>query len=118
MSRIKQERDTLTPGLRKFNDKLDRGLAGVTEHHATRAQSKMKTNARWTDRTTVARTGLGAKAFHEELHHSIVLYHTAPYGIWLEIANNGRYQIIMPTVLAEGVATMNSCRGLLERLGA
>ncbi len=110
--------DTLTPGLARFDDRLDRGLAGVTEYHATRAQAQMKTNARWTDRTSVARNGLGAKAIHERLRHTIVLYHTAPYGIWLEVANNGRYQIIMPTVLSQGVATMNSCRGLLERLGA
>ncbi len=114
---IRITEDSLTPGIASFPDKLDRGLTAVTEYHATRAEAHMRANAPWTDRTTNARNGLNATAVHAPLHHVIVCHHTVPYGIWLEVANNGKYRIIIPTILSEGRATMATIDGLLGRLG-
>src|SRR4051812_496159 len=48
----------------------------------------MKTNAPWSDRTTDARAGLTASAIEHPTHPYIVVYHTVPYGVWLEIRWN------------------------------
>ncbi len=109
--------DSLSPNLVAFPDKVDRALAGVTEYHATRAEGYMRENAPWTDRTSVARNGLFATAEHEHLHHTIICYHTARYGIWLEVAHNGQYRIIVPTIVDQGRETMETVRGLFRRIG-
>lgn len=114
---IRITEDTLTPGIDGIPKKLDRGLVAVTEFHATRAEAYMRANAPWTDRTTNARNGLNAVAVHAPLRHVIVCHHTMPYGIWLEVANGGKYRIIIPTIKDQGRATMATIRGLLGRLG-
>lgn len=55
-------------------------------------------HAPWTDRTSAARNGL--KAFVEVEKGKIlgILATRAPYGIWLEIANGGKYKIIRPSL--------------------
>lgn len=116
MSRVIITSDTLTPGVTSFPERVDRGLAAITERGATQSEGQMRLNAPWTDRTSNARNGLFAKAFHEDLRHIVTLFHTVPYGIWLEVANDKKYQIIMPTVLAQGRVIMATCQGLLDRL--
>ncbi|OBC11466.1 hypothetical protein A5784_35145 [Mycobacterium sp. 852013-50091_SCH5140682] len=49
-------------------------------------------------------------------HKSILFSHGVDYGIWLEISNNGKDQIIMPTVAAQGKKLMKSLRGTLNTL--
>ena len=67
------------------------------ERVATFAESQMRAKAPWTDRTGNARAGL--RAVHLDLgsQHAIVLYHTMPYGFWLEVAHDGKYAILGPT---------------------
>lgn len=62
---------------------------------AAEAETYMRTHAKWTDRTGAARgslnatiDGLGGSVFE------LVLAHGVPYGIWLEVANDGRYSIL------------------------
>jgi len=63
-------------------------------------QSSAQANARWTDRTGNARQGLTGVAEIDGSTIVITLFHTMSYGIWLEIANAGRYAIIMETIYA------------------
>lgn len=64
-------------------------------------QDEMRTNAPWTDRTANARTGLFTVT-QKASKDLVVLYlshgHTIEYGKWLELANQGKYAIIMPTL--------------------
>lgn len=108
--------DALSPRLRVANERLDLGVKAAVEYHATIAEAHMRTNAPWTDRTTNARNGLMATAVHSPFRHAIVLYHSVPYGIWLEIRNQGRYAIIMPTVHEQGQALMTTLRDLLRSM--
>jgi len=87
-------------------------VEAVLEYHAGNAQNQMRTKAPWTDRTGNARGGLFAQVFKEGLTRGIVLYHTMPYGIWLEVRFSGKYRIIVPTVNTTGKKVMTTLRGL------
>lgn len=116
MARIRMVYDTLRPGLRKFPSEVDRAISASVNRSASKGETHMKTHAPWTDRTTLARTTLGAVAFSENPKYVIVLFGGAPYQIWLEIAMNGRYAIIIPSLLRVGYETMDDLRMLFRRM--
>ena len=95
---VRIRRDTLSDGLDEFDENAIQAIQLVLDYWATRAMTQMKTNAPWTDRTTNARNGLMAKRFEDGDSFSLVLWHTVPYGIWLEVRWSGRYAIIGPTL--------------------
>lgn len=97
-------------------DKFDRAMKGATAYHATEGVKYMKENAPWTDRTTAARNGLFTVPRSTDTKHEITFSHTVPYGIWLEIANSGKYEIIMPSVRHIGNLYMQRLRGLLGKM--
>jgi hypothetical protein len=91
--------DTLSPGLKRVLPKVDAGVALAFDAMEAKAETYARTNAPWTDRTGNARAGLFAK--HQAIpmvEHRLVVYHTMPYGYWLEVRWSGRYAIIGPTV--------------------
>lgn len=90
--------NTLSPGLDSFDDQAMRAIKMVMEFWAARAVTQMRQNARWTDRTANARNGLASKTYVDSESASLVLYHTMPYGIWLEVRWSGQYAIIGPTL--------------------
>lgn len=74
-------------------------------------ETAAKTNAPWTDRTALARGGLRGYTSEEpadgypteELAATVValyLSHQMDYGAFLELANSGRYAVILPTLEA------------------
>jgi hypothetical protein len=115
-SNIRIVMDTLSPNLAAFPLKLDTAVGAVMQYHETTVQDYARSNAPWTDRTTNARGGLFAKAYRSAKAHGIVLYHTVPYGIWLEVRWGGKYRIIVPTIQKQGVAVMRTLQGVLARM--
>jgi hypothetical protein len=107
--------DTLTPGLKKFPDALDRAVAQTMDYFAPRVEGYARQNAPWHDQTGNARSGLRATTEHAGNQHTLILFHSVPYGIWLEVRWNGRYAIIGPTIDAQGPQLMNALRGVVER---
>ena len=95
-------------------DKVDRVIKAIVDRNAIEGTAYMKENAPWTDRTTAARNGLHTVPAHYADRHEITFSHTVPYGIWLEIANSGKYEIIMPSVVHQG---RNIMRNLERTLG-
>lgn len=94
---------------------MDAALAAIIVRNAARGERNMKNNARWTDRTGNARQGLHGTPERERLKkYSIVLSHTVPYGIWLEVRWNGRYAIIQPTLVWQGNATMRDVANIFQ----
>lgn len=55
-------------------------------------------NAPWADRTGDARAGLATEVYTDGESVILDLYHTVDYGLWLEVIQNGRFAIIMPTL--------------------
>lgn len=57
-------------------------------------------NAPWQDRTGDARSGLTAEVSHSAGDIVLTLGHTVDYGLWLEVIQNGKFAIIIPTLEA------------------
>lgn len=92
--------DSLTPSLQRLLPRVDAAVDIVFDHNEAVAETKMRTNAPWTDRTGNARNGLFAQHESEPMvKHSLTLYHTMSYGYWLEIRWSGKYAIIGPTMV-------------------
>lgn len=88
-------------------ERIDSMVGTVIEYYATRSEGHMRQNAPWRDQTGNARAGLNATTQHLPLlRHSIILSHTMPYGIWLEVRWSGRYAIIDPTLRVMGPKVM------------
>jgi hypothetical protein len=77
---------------------IKRAMVAASAKVAPEAEAWMKSNAKWTDRTGNARNGLGAKSVVNKNQVAIVLYHSVPYGIWLEVRWDGKYAVINPAV--------------------
>jgi hypothetical protein len=89
---------TLNMGLNEFDVHVAKATLAAAEYIAPQAEAHMKANAPWTDRTGAARNGLHAKVQASSTLVGIVLYHSVPYGIYLETRWSGRYAIIVPTI--------------------
>lgn len=112
-------KDTLTPNMRKLPVNIKGRIGLYLKGQETRVQDYARKNAPWTDRTSNARNGLHAQYVGDRDgdRHVIRLYHTVPYGIWLEIRWAGKYAIIVPTIQAEGTRIMAGMSKLLEKSG-
>lgn len=115
-STIRITKDEITPRLKAMPAKLDAGLAALMAMQSQKVQTAARNDAPWQDQTGNARQGLTAKAFKDERGHGIVLFHTMPYGIWLETRWSGRYQVIVPTIQTQGPQVMDSVKTLMARL--
>lgn len=108
--------DSLTPSLAGFPAKLEAAIGAVMEYQSANVQDYARSNAPWTDRTSNARNGLFAKAYRNERAHGIVLYHTMPYGVWLELRWGGKYRIIVPTIQTQGKLVMRMLNQVIRRI--
>lgn len=89
----------------------------VMDYNANEGQNFMRANAPWTDRTGNARQGLFARNFRRgPLSYTIVLWHSVPYGIWLEIAMDRRYKIIEPAWRRTGSQVMSDLNKIMRKV--
>lgn len=92
--------DTLSPNLKELLPRVDAAVDLVFDKTVADAATYARLNAPWTDRTGNARNGLMADHDKEDMvWHRLTVYHTMPYGYWLEIRWSGRYAIIGPTLV-------------------
>lgn len=130
---FKHDLGEIKKNLKELPVKVDAIIDAVVDRRAIAGTAAMKTNAPWTDRTGAARSGLhtvvngadvqtffGRMFFRDPKgkRRSIIFSHTVHYGIWLEIANSGRYQVIMPTVREQGNILMSELEDLFADLQA
>lgn len=112
----------LRTNLAQFGPTVNKYITLTVDKGAEEGTRQMKLKAPWTDRTTNARNGLNAHPDHSGTSaigfkkHGITFAHGVDYGIWLEVANSGKYQIIMPVVLAVGKEIMKTLDGLFSNL--
>lgn len=88
-------------GVRKYGAKAIVGAKAVADKNAAAAQNVMRQNARWTDRTGNARSGLFSVAEMAGDDRIEIIFshgHTVEYGIHLETGHGGKYAIIAPTL--------------------
>lgn len=107
----------LRAGIGSFNRNLDRAVGAVVDYNAAYAMGWLRLNAPWTDNTGAARSGLMAFPNHTSRAHEIFMAYSVTYGIWLEIANNGRYAVIEPAMRIVGAKLMRDLQGLIDEMG-
>lgn len=108
--------NSLSIGIKRLPTMVSRAALFVLAKNAAPVENYMKTNAPWTDRTTNARNGLATRVVSDRKTHSLVLFHQVPYGIWLEINQEGKNGIILPTMQEQGPRLMKEYAGLLDRI--
>jgi len=77
-----------------------RALVAAANYAAPQIESFMKSEAPWTDRTGAARSGLRATVQNRGDTVAIVLSHSVPYGVFLEVRWGGKYGVIRQAVAA------------------
>lgn len=81
-----------------LTQEVRRAVSIVLDRRKVEIQAWMQENAPWDDRTGNARQTLWTE-FHAAFESmSITFGHGVEYGWWLEMANAGRYSIIMPAL--------------------
>ena len=92
----------LSGNLQTLGARTKNRMVATARYIAPQIQSDMRTNAPWQDQTSNARNGLFAVVVVSTNAVSIVLYHSVPYGIWLELRWSGKYAIITPSLAKWG----------------
>lgn len=99
-TRQRRPSQAFAPGIERYKAAMRQGMVNLLLYYAARIEADMKTNAPWDDQTSNARQTLAA--FVHEGTNQIVLVakQQMTYGVYLELANGGRYAIVMPTLQA------------------
>lgn len=95
---ITWETQELEDKLRDITEGLDAKIKEIFRANEAWAMMWMKANAPWTDNTGRARAGLKATSTSAGTTHEMTLSYSVNYGIWLEVANSGRFQILGPAM--------------------
>lgn len=94
--------EALAKAIEQYGDKVLVAVQAVAGRIAAEMQNDARANAPWTDRTGNARSGLFGTAERDAAQKLVVIYLShgpdLDYGVWLELAHGGNFQIIMPTV--------------------
>ena len=71
------------------------GVEALGKVSASQMQNYARQNRRWKDRTGNARAGLNAGSFWQSPEVMIIyLTHSMSYGVYLELANDGKFAIL------------------------
>jgi hypothetical protein len=94
---------------------MNRELAQVGQAAALEGEAVAKAEAPWQNRTGAARAGLHGSSSAQGMSLEVVQAHGVDYGVWLELANQGRYAIIPTAMAATAQSLERGLDGLLER---
>lgn len=95
---IKITKNEIVRNLEGLDDRAIQAIHATLRYWATQAMTIMRTEAHWTDNTGNARQGLMAKDFVDGEGGSLVMWHSVPYGIWLEVRWHGKYAVVGPVM--------------------
>lgn len=115
-SSFKFDAKSLLQGLSTTESKADAAIRMYAETAAVNLEAYMKSNRPWVDRTGNAKARLTASVQKLMDGYRIALAHGVTYGIWLELANEKRYAIIQPTILAKSNEVFEGYEHLLDKL--
>jgi hypothetical protein len=118
---FKWDGGTLTVNTEVLPAKINESISLTVDYAGDYGQGKLKMEAPWHDNTGNARTGLFTATEHigDDIssEHHLLFSHGVDYGIWLEVANQGKWQIIMPTLVSVGQDLMKGLDGMLNHPG-
>ena len=111
---FKWKTNTLITNLADFDVKTKAAVGLYGDTVAKKLEASAKSNRPWTDRTGRARQSLNSGSELVGNKVRVSLAHGVDYGIWLELCNEGKYSIIMPTINKEGPAVMEGLKKILK----
>jgi len=91
-------------------------LGAVGASVAFAGEARAKADAPWTNQTGAARAGLHGTSAVAGLGLEVVLAHGVDYGVWLELANQGRYGVIPGTLQVMAADLEAQLHGLLANV--
>lgn len=103
--------DTITKGISPAVRKLALFAHDVAGYEFLQGRAFAQERAPWTDRTGNARQSIDLADLSTQREIRFALIIGVEYGIWLELANQGKYRIIGPTVDMVGQRIMKSLGG-------
>lgn len=116
--KIDYNSSSLNKNLQAMSTKVGAAVLMLASTEASRLESYMKLNRPWTDRTGMAKATL--KAFVSQPSSDkirITLSHGVDYGIWLELAHEKNWAIVIPTINQEGPEVIKHFQNLMYKLG-
>ncbi len=84
--------------LNRWGGRRGAAIFAAAEVWGRTLEGRAKQDAPWIDRTAHARQGLFGTAIKQGNDVAIILTHSVQYGLWLEVARDGRYAILKPTM--------------------
>lgn len=106
--------DRVIANLARWVDRKQAAMVALARRWAGDLEGQMRVKAPWTDRTGVARASLFSDVRLGPDELSIILAHGVDYGVYLELANNGKYAILWPTATANAPDIVASYQRLLR----
>ncbi len=108
----------LAESIGMLNAKVHAGITAAAHYAGAGGEAYMKANARWTDQTGAARSGLHHDVRVEVARWTIVLAHAVSYGIWLETRRDfdGKYAIINPGILFAAEQFKRAVAGMYRKV--
>lgn len=103
--------DTIGPRLDYLAVASAGNVAEAMHQGKEEVEAYAKNNAPWADRTGAARNGLTASVYVDGGEIVLELSHSVDYGYWLELIQDGRFAIIMPTLEALGARVVRDAGG-------
>lgn len=95
-------KDEISPNLEVLDERLPAAIEKIFDYFSGKAETEMKSGARWSDRTGNARAGLVSAAERNGDEFTLYFASMASYGIWLEIRWSGKYAIVGPVMESIG----------------
>ena len=115
--RIEWDTESLERGFGLMDIRIKRFLHAHVVTWSVIIESHMKISAPWTDDTGMARFMLAAEGVRKNQNqYWVLMTHGVPYGKWLEVANQRRYAIILPTMYTHGQQCLAATSDMLDRI--
>lgn len=116
---LKFDDSKLQQGMDSFSKKVGIAVLMFATTKAKQLESTMKSTRPWTDRTNMAKATLTARVSQPDIDKlRITLAHGVEYGIWLELANESNYAIIIPTIRNESPKVFSDLDRLFDKLNS
>ena len=108
--------DEVIKNLGVLAQKTQAGLLMYAQTEASKLESYMKINRPWTDRTSMAKNTLAARASGTKTGARITLSHGVDYGIYLEVCNEQKYAIVQPTLRIKGPEVLKGAASIISKI--
>lgn len=113
---IRIDASEVARNLGKLQNKAFLGLEALALEGARKFENYAKQHARWKNRTGQARQRLNGYVSKGTNYIRVNIAHGVDYGKWLELANNGKYGILLDTVFVNGGSVLQTMQGYINRI--